>query len=400
MLAIARAHGLSHSRAMVALGDPIDSSRTHVRRIHAFDDARRESLPGPRVRAIRRAAERFGDSMREAPRVVSVRTLPLALAPYPTAYAFWNACSVPAPIVTLSHRCLLIQVLAEGQLVTILFNPSDPTTQIQTPYFANFRRAVPSFIKTEWISPPLPTVEEHLATLGLRPEDIDLVAFDHFHTQDLRVLLGTDGTDGRARTPARFPNALLLAPRLEWDAWEDLHPLQRAFFIAEGRSHVNTDRVVFVDGDVWLGDGCVLVSTPGHTNGNQTLFVHTDQGIFGTAENGTSADCYSPFESRIPGLRKFARERDVEVILNSNTPDSGVDQYASMILERTVVDQVPDAPMFVQMFPSSELTPSFIAPGIKPSMLFGERKSGTVQQPDRASRAKAADVRAEKRAHA
>ncbi|MCC7536963.1 MAG: hypothetical protein IT379_12155 [Deltaproteobacteria bacterium] len=385
---------------MLALGDPIDPARTHVRRIHAFDEARRETLPGHRVRTVRRAAERFGDALREGPRVVCVRTLPLAMAPYPTAYAFWNACSVPAPVITMFHRCLLIQVLAEGELKTILFNPSDPESQIKTPYFANFRKAIPSFIKTEWLSPKQPTLEEQLARLGLRPEDIDVVAFDHFHTQDLRVLLGTDGSDGRPPTAPRFPNAVLLAPRVEWDAWEDLHPLHRAFFIADGRSHVKTERVVLVEGDMWLGDGCAIVSTPGHTNGNQTLFVHAEQGVFGTAENGTSADCYSPFESRIPGLRKFARERDVEVILNSNTPESGADQYTSMILERTVVDQVPDAPMFVQMFPSSELTPSILAPGIRPSMLFGERTSGTVQLPDRAARAKSAGARLEPRVQA
>lgn len=372
---------------MLTLGDPVAPERARVRSLHAFDEARRESLPGPRVRALRRAAERFGDQLREGPRVVAVRTLPLATAPYPTAYAFWNACTVPAPIVTLAHRCLLVQVLVEGELCTILFNPSHPPTQLETPYFAQLRRAVPAFIKTEWLSGRFPTVEEHLATLGLAPEDIDVVAFDHFHTQDLRVLLGTDGSDGRPPRPPRFPNAVLLAPRVEWDAWEDLHPLQRAFFIADGRSHVRLDEVVLVQGDLWLGDGCVLVSTPGHTNGNQTLFVHTEDGVFGTAENGTSADCYSPYESRIPGLRRFARDRDVEVILNSNTPESGADQYASMVLERTVVDQVPDAPMFVQMLPSSELTPSFLAPGIKPTMHFGGRSHGVVQRPDRAARA-------------
>ena len=30
-------------------------------------------------------------------------------------------------------------------------------------------------------------------------------------------------------------------------------------------------------GDLFLGDGCLLMQTPGHTSGNQTLFVHADE---------------------------------------------------------------------------------------------------------------------------
>ena len=54
--------------------------------------------------------------------------------------------------------------------------------------------------------------------------------------------------------------------------------------------------------------------------------------------------------------------------------------YAMSLLERAIVDRVPEAPAFVQMFPSSEVTPSPLAPGVRPSMVFGDRDSGTVRQ--------------------
>ena len=39
-----------------------------------------------------------------------------------------------------------------------------------------------------------------------------------------------------------------------------------------------------------------------------------------------------------------------------------------MVLERTIVDRVNRAPAFVQMFPSSEVTPSALSPGLKPTI--------------------------------
>jgi hypothetical protein len=77
----------------------------------------------------------------------------------------------------------------------------------------------------------------------------------------------------------------------------------------------------------------------------------------------------------------------LEVVLNANTPEMGIEQYTSMILERSLVDRVPEAPAFVQMFPSSEITSSLLAPGLRPTWSFGERTSGTVQKRERAPHA-------------
>ncbi|MFO0658522.1 MAG: hypothetical protein U0165_01620 [Polyangiaceae bacterium] len=213
--------------------------------------------------------------------------------------------------------------------------------------------------------------------LGLSPNDIDYIAFDHFHTQDLRPQLGT--TDGRLL--ARFPKAKLLAPKLEWEAWDDLHPLQRAWFIQDGKRGVNVGNVVMTDSDLELGDGVWLMRTPGHSVGNQTLFINTSSGVWGCSENGTCADAYSPLDSRIPGVRNGALSTEMEVTLNGNTVEQTADQYTSMILERTLVDRVKSAPSFVQMFASSEVTPSVLAPGLSPTLLFGSITSGSIVRP-------------------
>lgn len=370
------------------LGDPVSPDLPWVRTIHHLDEARAVRSAGRRLEEMRRAAERLGDELRDGPKVLCVRTLPVSDLIYPAKYAFQTALRVPFPYVTMRHRCLFVQVEAEGAVRNILFNPTDRQSSRETPFF---KQILERFGWAEDIlGKPFGTVEDGLRKLGVAPEDIDVIAFDHFHTQDLRPTLGTTRGDGlRGPLPARFPNAKLLAPRAEWEDWDRLHPMQRAWFIRDGKKDVPQDRVVLTDADLWLGAGCLLLRTPGHTSGNQTLFVHADGGVFGCSENGTSADSWSPYESRLPGLRSFARAYDVEVVLNSNTPEMGAEQYISMVLERTIVDRVPEAPAFVQMFPSSEVTPSPVAPGLRPSMIFGERTSGWVRNEARARRIEA-----------
>ncbi len=345
-------------------------------RIPDLDDAWAVSAPGKRLRAVKRAGERVRERFTRGPRVLAVRTLPLTTLAYPTKYAFWSAAFHPAPFVMLTHRCLLVQFLDRGEVRTLLWNPSDVAAAEATPYFARLVAELGEGLARRIARRAAP-LETQLSELGLSPGDVDWVAFDHFHTQDLRGLLGT--TDG-ARAP-RFPNARLLAPRVEWEDWDDLHPLQKAWFVADGKAGVRTEKIVFTDGDVLLGDGVMVLRTPGHTSGNQTVFVSTESGVWGSSENGTAADSWSPLESRIKGLARLAKLQDLDVVLNANTPELAASQYTSMVLERAVVDRVAHAPAFVQMFPSSEVTPSLLAPGLRPTVLHGAITHGNVVVP-------------------
>jgi hypothetical protein len=344
-------------------GSPPDAP-PGVTRIPDFDAAWATPSPGARLRAVRSAAEGLRSRFVAGPRAVAVRTLPLSTVPYPTKYAFYHAAMSLAPYVLLAHRCLLVQFFQRGEPKTLLFNPTDVEAARATPFFARLAARIPSRLQRA-VASPSESLAGQLARLGLTPGDVDYVAFDHMHVQDLRPLFGT--ADGSV--PARFPNATLLVPRVEWENWDDLHPLQRAWFVRDGRAGVDPSRVALTSGDLMLGDGVMLVRTPGHTAGNQTLFVNTASGVWGVSENGTAADNWSPLESKIPGLRRLCRQQDLDIVLNANTPESGADQYTSMVLEKTLVDRIKRAPAFAQMFPSSEVTPSALAPGLKPTVL-------------------------------
>ncbi len=345
-------------------------------RIADLDQAWREAHPGAQLRAVRRGAEQLRERFAAGPRCVSVRTMPLTNLAYPTRYAFWGAALSLAPFVTMTHRCVLVQFFRNGELHNLLFNPTDIDGARATPFFARMIEQLGERV-SDLVAKRFEPLEQQLARHGLQPEDIDYVAFDHFHTQDLRGLLGT--ADGSR--PPRFPNAKLLAPKNEWEDWDDLHPLQRAWFVRDGKLGVRTDDVILTEGDLALGDGVMLLRTPGHTSGNQTLFVNTESGVWGISENGTCADNWSPLESRIRGLASTCKKQDLDIVLNANTPELGAIQYTSMLLERTLVDRVRRAPAFVQMFASSEVTPSLLAPGLSPTLVHRAITHGEVARP-------------------
>lgn len=329
---------------------------------------------GPRLRAVRKAAEGLRERFASGPHAVSVRTLPITTLAYPTKYAFWSAAYSPVPYVVMSHRALLVQFLQRGEPKTLLFNPTDHVASRATPFFARMIEMVGEYVAFNLMAKTFDPLETQLAALGLDASSIDYVAFDHFHTQDLRTLLGT--TDGEHEP--RFPRARLLAKVAEWDDWDDLHPMQRAWFVADGKRNVRTDKLLLIDDDLELGDGVMLLGTPGHTSGNQTLFVNTADGVWGCSENGTCADNWSPLESKIRGLSALCRRQDMDLVLNANTPELGAQQYTSMMLERTLVDRVKRAPGFCQMFPSSEVTPSALAPGLSPTIVHRALSYGAV----------------------
>lgn len=365
-------------------GDPIDPRLPWIRKLHDLDVARATMGTGIRQGAVERAGRALGDLLREGPKVVSVRTLPTTDAPYPIRFAFNGTVPALAPgaLLMIQNRSLLLQVRTADGLKNVLFNPTDGPANLATPFFERLVAGVPAFLRRHFAPPPN-RCAEHLAELGLSCADIDVIAFDHFHTQDLRPLLGSDGL------AARFPNALLLAPRVEWDDWDHLPMMQRAWFVPDGKKGVPESRVVLTQDDLSLGDGALLLRTPGHTSGNQTLFAHADGGVFGCSENGTSADNWAPHRSRLPGLRSAAKLLDLEVVLNANTPELSAEQYTSMLLERAMVDRVKDDNGFYQMFPSSEVTHSFIAPHVKPTHRFGKMESGSVEIRSRTANATA-----------
>src|SRR5262245_41793312 len=74
---------------------------------------------------------------------------------------------------------------------------------------------------------------------------------------------------------------------------------------------------------------------------------------------------------RIRGLARHARDTGVEVILDANTREASLEQYTSMVLEKTIADAVPDRPELPPHSSSSELVFHPLAPGLSPTCTHG-----------------------------
>ncbi len=350
-------------------------------RLHELDEVWRGASAGERLQRAREAAPRFRERLLASGRVVGVRTFDTTALPYPTAFAFGGAALSPVPYIMMTNRVNVVQFETEDrELRTLLFNPTDVARSARTPFFADLRGRLGDAISTRLLEAlKKPTAAERLGPLGLRPEDVDYIAFDHMHTQDVRALLGTTASAEGEALSAVFPRAKLLIARAELDIFRALHPLQRPWYIPEGVRHVPADRLVACDGDMLLGKGVALVRTPGHTVGNWSLVINTDTGVWAVSENGVAADSYAPEASRIPGVRRYAQREGLEVVLNSNTLEGRNEQYTSMVLEKALVDRCQADPAFCQHFPSSELTATPLTPGLSPTLRHGGVESGEIR---------------------
>jgi hypothetical protein len=350
-------------------------------RLTEMDAAWTEDSPGVRLDAVRRAGMRLRQRLLDSGRAASVRTFPVNAFPYPNEFGLAGAARSPAPYVILRNAMQLVQVEQGGRLINILVNPSDPSRSIEAPYFRKQVDRFGEFLSRKVLFPPLTSVADALAEVGLAPEEIDFVTFDHLHTQDVRGLLGTTEPEpGKAEpTRALLPVAKLLVQRAELRTLERLHPLQARWYVRDGVRAVPADRFVVLEGDYLIGAGFAIVRTPGHTEGNHSLVMHTGTGLWTVSENGVAPECYAPMASAIPGVRKFARETETEFILNSNTREDSLDQYVSMALEKTLADPSQARPEFPQCFPSSEMVKSRLAPGLKPTFSHGDITWGEVR---------------------
>jgi hypothetical protein len=330
---------------------------------------------GARLDAVRRGGRKLRERILAGGPARCVRTADLATFPYPTRYGLQGVAALPVPYLMMRNRMQLVQVNAGSRVISILVNPTDPERSAAAPFFARLEERYGGLAR-KVLGALHSTVEQALASWGVAPDAIDYVTFDHLHVQDVRGLLAP-GPGGRAF----LPNATLLAQRAELDTLAQLHPLQADWYIPECLDGVPAERIVALAGDYMIGDGFAIVRTPGHTWGNHTPVVVTERGAWTISENGICVDAYAPGISDIRGIAKHAREAGVEVILNANTREATLDQYTSMVLEKTLADSVPDRPELPQHFSSSELVPHMLAPGLKPTYTHGAITHGEIVLP-------------------
>ena len=317
-----------------------------LRTIDTFDDAWAVWPRGDRPAALRAAAKTFRDSFTGVVR--GVRTVDLVSAPYPAKYAFGGAAVAVNPFVNLVNRLVVVRYDdLSGTTRTLVWEPTLPAGSRHAPFYANLSTKFPQALERV-LAPEYCSVPDALARCGLTPADVDVVLFDHLHVQDLAMLLGTSTSE------PLFPNATFLCQARELDTLRSIHPMQHAWYVGVDLADVRLDSVRELDGDVLLGEGVALLRTPGHTDGNQSLVLRTETGVWVSSENGVALDNWHPDLSKIPGLKAYAREMGREVVLNANTLEDSIDQYDSMVLEKALADPFPGTP-WRQILPSSEL---------------------------------------------
>lgn len=327
-----------------------------------------------RLVRIKETAPAFRSRMRSGQKALFYKTCDLIRVPYPVKYGLLNASTVLTPYMHILNRLFIVQFEAcDGSMKTLLFSPSDARANAETPFFKRLSSGfgVAKDVMTKFLAPEIATVEAALAETGIRPEQVDYLSYDHLHTQDVRRWLGVNGQKGV------FPNAKLLVMRTEWLSTKQLLPPQRDWYCPDGIAGIDEDRVVLLNGDTFLGGAVAFIQTPGHTEGNHSLVVHTPEGLLVSSENGVSADSYAPQESEIPGVRQFAKTTGMEVVLNGNTLERGLEQYLSMILERDIAGPSARDARFFNVVPSSELTSYWGFPGLKPTFSFGPLSFGS-----------------------
>jgi hypothetical protein len=341
-----------------------------------FRGTRDAAAPAERLRQVRAAAVQFREEMLAGGQVLYYRACDLVRLPYPTRYGLHNACTAPTPLLHLLNRMFVIQFRSGGAVKTLLVSPTDVERSAETPYFADMAQSFGVLRATlsPLVAPRLGEVKTWLDTLGISPDQVDYITFDHLHTQDLRKWLGT------RNQPGLFPRAKLLVMQQEWESARALLPPQQLWYCPEGTEGVDPSRIVCLEGDVMLGAGVALIHTPGHTEGNHSIVAHTPEGLLVSSENGISADSYAPLHSRIPGVRAYAQRTGMEVILNGNTMERGLDQYISMVQEKEIAGKSPRNPDFYNVVPSSELRGYWMFPGIRPTFAFERVEFGEVDR--------------------
>jgi hypothetical protein len=320
---------------------------------------------GARFEAVVRAAPRLKGAIEQSGAPRRVKTFDISTFPYPTEFAFFGACSVPIPYVWMFNRAVFVEYVDFGGTARrLIANPTNPEGSKRAPFFQNLLGKPPAPLRPAFekiLSDQAPPLAEQLRNAGIDPSSIDYITFDHLHVQDLTPMLGREGF---------YPKARLLVTSTELAGLRSLHPLQRYWYVEDSLRGVESSALVTFDGDVLLGPGVALLSTPGHTEGNHTIAINLAGGLVTISENGVAAECYAPEKSHIPGLASWAKKTGNQVVLNSNTREHSLDQYTSMMLERALATSPNHE--FPRHFSSSELTKNALALGVKPTFAWSK----------------------------
>jgi N-acyl homoserine lactone hydrolase len=120
---------------------------------------------------------------------------------------------------------------------------------------------MPSSEIEEQVGFPIMQFEDALATVGWKPEEIDIVIHTHLHND-------------HCENDVLCSNAEVYVQQAEIDFFNNPHPIDHRYYpdVLEG---VN---LKIIDGDAEIIYGIKVLFTPGHTPGGQSVVVETSEG--------------------------------------------------------------------------------------------------------------------------
>lgn len=351
---------------------------------------------GDRLEAVRSAANKYRERFLTQRTVLGVKSFDIAAAPYPAQYAFQNYTPHVNPLINIINRMLVIQYEDfNGVPRTLVWEPTVADGSKKAGFYSNL---IGQGNGPEWLNKTMAAMYKFgaeklmakyfndpdtvLPSLGLSNADVDYVSFDHLHVQDPRMIVGASATPasgGQSFAPI-FPHARLLVHEAELGTFESQHPMQASWYVEGGLDGVDREVLATFKGDVELGVGISLLWTPGHTDGNHSLCINTPDGVWISSENGMAADSWQPELSKIPGMRTQAQFYEREVVLNANTLEDSIDQYDSMIKEKTMASYSKKHPHWKQILPSSECASWKRQWPLNPTVAYGGIDYGEIKR--------------------
>src|SRR6059058_5743137 len=140
-----------------------------IRPFHEFDEAHALWPRGDRPGALREAAQEFRARFKSQGQIRAVRTIDLASAGYPTAFALAGAAKGLNPFVNIRNRLVIVQFEDfEGAVKTLVWEPTIPEGSVGAPFYEQLLERYGEFLSYKIFAKFFNTVQEGLAQCGLR----------------------------------------------------------------------------------------------------------------------------------------------------------------------------------------------------------------------------------------
>ena len=107
------------------------------------------------------------------------------------------------------------------------------------------------------------SMEEGLAKLGLKPEDIEIIIITHMHKDHMELA-------------HKFKNAKFIVQKKELEFAMNPHPIEACSYY-EKAFYKGLD-IETVEGERQIVDGITVIPTPGHSVGTQSVAIDTAKG--------------------------------------------------------------------------------------------------------------------------